>query len=835
MLHLLLLLAVSARPQSTPVISGRIGGSQPQAAQVTLYALGAGLARSCEEPASAQAQPDTEGWYRLAAPSPGLYRLVVASPPEPAWEIDLRPLVADMVLPPLGDSDQAPGWRPAAACVPAGAEGDISSTLRRGVVVDEQGRPLAGAVLWWEGAVASWSVSGEAGRFVVSYHRGAQLWVAARGHLCRAVHLDAAEGDLVVPLAPAMRVFGRVDDAMGRPVPAARLAFRGTTAGATTLAATTDRDGHFELDGLDPRLGYVATAWEPSHGQSRLELGPGAKSAPLVFVLSSERTVFGHLLASDETPVAGAEVELRFNGKTARTSTGSDGRFALTVTTPVELSLAARAPGFAAVVVPGLAVPPGPGDWDLGDLLLAADAGLRGRVVDGDGNPVAGARLLLLRQTPDGVVTSQSASDPAGRFAFNALAEGEQADLEVRAEGFVTTLLPGLASASEGGPLEIVLAAGIRLSGLVLDADGQPVAGALVSAVAGSGEGAGQPRLSATDADGRFDIAELPAGELSLRARRANGPAGPELRLEVAAGENRADLELKLFGEAVVAGTVGDAAGAPLAGVTVVAEVTVPERDAALLRTRTDTAGHFRLVGGLHGHWHLTASRAGYRPADQELEVVLDAADVQLRLLASPPLTGLVTDPEGRAIAAAEVRLEPRRGADGRDRLSREGSSAVSGPNGSFQLPTEGAGTYALRATAAGFAPIVDRLIAISAGEEGPLHVELTPAVGLAGRLLGLDLTELAGVELVATDGTGAVVAGRARHDGSFEFVDLSAGDWRVTAWHPGSGRRVEAVVSLVPRSAHFDLDLDFSSAAAPPAAPERPAADPSSVPHPLP
>jgi protocatechuate 3,4-dioxygenase beta subunit len=80
------------------------------------------------------------------------------------------------------------------------------------------------------------------------------------------------------------------------------------------------------------------------------------------------------------------------------------------------------------------------------------------------------------------------------------------------------------------------------------------------------------------DAEGRFFFTELPAGEFWLMAEkeghvsgayRQRGPTRRGERLPLREGERRADVTLKIWKYAVIAGTVVDEAGEPVVGVAV--------------------------------------------------------------------------------------------------------------------------------------------------------------------------------------------------------------------------------------------------------------------------
>ena len=108
-------------------------------------------------------------------------------------------------------------------------------------------------------------------------------------------------------------------------------------------------------------------------------------------------------------------------------------------------------------------------------------------------------------------------------------------------------------------PVNVFLGKAARISGLVRDASGAAVAGALVIADPANLRGAPSlPRQTITDASGRFEIDAMPGMEVILKARRRlAGRAGTilgfdrvvrggEIHLTLQSGEHRRDLELAL-------------------------------------------------------------------------------------------------------------------------------------------------------------------------------------------------------------------------------------------------------------------------------------------------
>ena len=176
-----------------------------------------------------------------------------------------------------------------------------------------------------------------------------------------------------------------------------------------------------------------------------------------------------------------------------------------------------------------------------------------------------------------------------------------------------------LAAAQETAPPKCAV------SGTVVDsATGQPLSKVSIQ-IEGLGDDIAVAPFTTTDAKGSFTVVDLPPGQYRLKgrrngyletyygARRAEG-SGTPITLE--AGQNLSGLTFKLMPFGVIAGTVRDQDGEPLAGATITVHRLVYE-DGRRRMTKgndsdlvTDDLGQYRVTGLVPGRYYVRADPA---------------------------------------------------------------------------------------------------------------------------------------------------------------------------------------------------------------------------------
>jgi hypothetical protein len=208
------------------------------------------------------------------------------------------------------------------------------------------------------------------------------------------------------------------------------------------------------------------------------------------------------------------------------------------------------------------------------------------------------------------------------------------------------TAAPGTAKQTPARDAAFVPTIGTSsISGVVVNDEDrpQPVRRAVVTL---SGPDLRPSRGAVSDDDGRFTIANLPAGRFTLTVSRppyvtsvygAKRPGRPGTPITVATGANISDLTVKLWRGAVVAGVVRDPSGAPVPRIPITAIPAKPVTSPSIFTlsnngVTTNEQGEFRIFGLEPGAYVVMASPATGGSQIQSLrEAEVDAVLESLR------------------------------------------------------------------------------------------------------------------------------------------------------------------------------------------------------------
>ncbi len=248
------------------------------------------------------------------------------------------------------------------------------------------------------------------------------------------------------------------------------------------------------------------------------------------------------------------------------------------------------------------------------------------------------------------------------------------------------------------------------------------------------------------------------------------------------------------FATAVIASANGwsDAPGQQLSGrigrtdgdpVTDAVLTLIDQRGHQVSRATTGGDGRFGIDAPGSGNHVLIASAGGHRPAAVNVSAGDRDRPLELVLLGSGELSGVVTAGQGEPLAGVTITLTDLRG--------EVVGAAVSGPDGAYSCPGVVAGTYTLVAVAGNRRPSATTL---TVPDTGILRhdIELAAATLLSGRVRS-DGGPVANAYVAVLNSSGTVVASAlTESDGHYRITDLPEGNYTlVTRGYPPVSNRV--------------------------------------------
>jgi carboxypeptidase family protein len=550
--------------------------------------------------------------------------------------------------------------------------------------------------------------------------------------------------------------------------------------------ARSGDDGVFRIEGV-PNGTWIADAFAPGYASSggvELQAGRGVPE----LALTRGGTIEGQILDGEGKPIEGAAVRALVGGAGAGGDASATDAGAVEQSAAVDqdklrrfsgriAAAAAAATGAATVAAanggdPDL-LPRGELGVTVGPIPPIPPAGAQvarpasidtsaagGNVLVGEPPPLAAtdpARASIWVTGPDGRYRIRGA--PRGKATVLALASGYA---EGRSKQVTIELGQTITK------IDIVLTVGTMIAGRVLDGRGAPVAGAQVSVVPDVGGG----RLDAfTDGEGKYRIGPV-SGAVELSAT-AYGHGVARKKLELAAGrgsvpaERQEDLVLAVA-DAMLAGTLDDATGAPVAGGTL--EIVGGAGEGR--RAVTGADGTFSLDMLPSGPVRLRIVHPDYPPAEVDAVAATGTpARVRLRLPLGGAVEGVLLDAySGAGLAGIAVSGEGPGGST---------TDATTDKDGRWRLGPLAPGHWRVTVAQPGYRPLARELDVPAARAPGVTSVRDVRLDLARGAMVGGTVRDGRGQRIANATVTVQAVDGGSS-GGAAEGITDAAGEFRI-------------------------------------------------------
>jgi protocatechuate 3,4-dioxygenase beta subunit len=578
-----------------------------------------------------------------------------------------------------------------------------------GRVVDEEGSPVEGAVLW--AIDGNWNYFGEVstdsdGQYTIAGLPDGdfRVYVQAEGYAFQYYSTAYNYDDASPVTVAAPDVTGGIDFVL--------------TLGGGISGRVTDREGN-----------PIADAWVHAHTYGVFDGGNaygGFTDCDGFYTISG-------VLSGDYSVVAFAE------GYTLEYYDGAGN--IVKYATPVE------------VLAP---------DITLGIHFALTRAGsISGRVVDEDGHPIEEA--FVWAEAADGSGGNGSTTDAEGYYTITGLVSGDYV-VRAQAQGKVpryfdnavnygdASVVTVTASANTGN-INFQLTAGGSISGQVIDGEGNPVEGAVLWAIDGNWNDFGEVF---TDTDGQYTISGLPDGDYrvyvqaegyALQYYSAASNYDDASLVTVAAPYVTGGIDFALTLGGGISGRVTDTEGNPIADAWVHARTYGVFDGGNAYSGFTDSDGFYTISGMLSGDYSVFAVAAGYALElyDGAGNIVDDATaitvfapaiteGIDFALTRAGSISGRVVDEEGNPIEGANVSAQGNRG---------RGNGSTTDAEGYYTIIGLVSGDYVVRVEAEGKVPlyfdnVVDydeaTVVTVTApADTGNISFQLTSGVSIFG------------------------------------------------------------------------------------------------------
>jgi len=566
------------------------------------------------------------------------------------------------------------------------------------------------------------------------------------------------------------------------PIGGARVDLTGG-AGVPSQSTTTDESGFYSFSNLNTGRIRLAVTRAGYYNESRQLSVTQGRSITADFALrlraSQLATLSGVVSDTTGTAIRGAVVTLSGGVSSGmRDTTDSRGRYSITRVIPDTYTVSVTAAGFVSSTPTTVIL-----EQDESEVLNvtltsvgASTAGITGLVVDGDGQPIVGARVAIT----GGPVTGRSdTTDATGLYEILSLPAGTYT-LRASATGFAPQTRTTSIVVDTTTQLDFTLTDQANqllgsITGRVTQSDGTAISDVIVKVTAGPSTG----QSVRSDDQGDYGVPDLPEGTYTLTFTHSGYSTSTVTGIEVIAGRTTTlDVMLGLSTTGgVLIGAVTDMDGVAVASAT----VKVLQNSTVIATATTGSSGTYRISGLEAGTYVVQVSKTGFITAQVSgVEITAGATTtVDAQLTASGnglgTLSGLVVDAQGRPVQSAVVELSGPSG----------DLATTTNADGAFTFANlVAASNYVLTVSASGYLTDTRRNVVVTANSTVNLRIQLTTDSSSGGSLAGF-VRSPSGAPVVGA--TVRIVAGPAvgqtrttSSSGQFSFAGLPGGAYTI-------------------------------------------------------
>ncbi len=583
------------------------------------------------------------------------------------------------------------------------------------------------------------------------------------------------------------------------------------------IDAKTDEKGHYSLGriGSGPHTIRATQDGRTTVTSDELDLIDGETRKGVHLVLSLGESIAGTVYLPDGKPARGAFVsathrakvegfgpmQRKRNQQASKTVADKQGYFKITGLESKKYAIRARKAGRGSLGVKANFHASAPAvEAGTAGLRLDLEAPhlLKGRVVDGQNQPVTAFRIKGKAVEDGGPAESQKFSGEDGTFQFEKLGTGRWR-ITAEAKGYHQDESHTIQLPADGTPLIIVLQREGSIAGQVLSPSGSPLPGAVVHANNGEGQrGFGRNRGPRAEADeeGLYLLEKLDPGTYQVTASSPGWADNEPILVDITPGLAAEGIALQLRTGGSISGIVLESDGSPMTGRN------VHWGDNAMAfasrgQTKTDSSGGFEFKNVTPGQWQVSAAPSFEEMGDRmQGRSGMDAmGDVMSDLLTQSVQVferenthiELGGEPKAPVVIHGRVLYQGRPLPDAQVVAVAEGQAIMQGmktdksaTDGTFELTVDRPGAHVISAQAGVLG--METLIDVPSGSDLTIDL-IIPSGGITGAVRTPDGKPASGIRLSLQRNDGLA---RVRFQGSQTSTDVD-GVYTFDGLQPGS------------------------------------------------